>query len=416
VNKHIRTALVGLTVGTTIATGVLGGAGVSQAASTIHSASAAPVDSGLARQNAQLVVIEHLRAIAAAAPDRFAGVSTQGSAHVEVNLADNPSVSTSDLASITREATAVGITVSFPVRKHSLRELTRIQDAVTHDAALAAAAAAPLSATIDPDTDSVRIASSGVTDGLRTKARDLFGDAVTVYATTPGTLAQGRFDDSSPYWGGDRIGNPSGYCTYGFALTNLYGTHYGITAGHCWPIGTAVSVTTQFGGTGNLGTGYAAFGTVQFRRYGNGSLDAELVGAMDYAGEIWVAPDLANDSGVFAPIHGAHASCSGCGVYFNGSFTGKSLATVDSSGPGCVTLGDGSGGTVTPCGLWQAHATNGQRICQPGDSGGPVFAYDGNGGVTAVGIIEGCSGNGTTGWYTDIAQILSTWTSTITTG
>ncbi|MFL6115247.1 MAG: hypothetical protein ACJ786_28445, partial [Catenulispora sp.] len=133
-SKNIRTALVGLTVSTTIAAGILGGTGVSQAARTTHSASAAPVDSGLARQNAQLVVIEHLRAIAAAAPDRFAGVSTQGSAHVEVNLADNPSVSPSstseDVASITREAAAVGITISFPVRKHSLRELTRIQDAV----------------------------------------------------------------------------------------------------------------------------------------------------------------------------------------------------------------------------------------------------------------------------------------------
>jgi hypothetical protein len=33
-----------------------------------------------------------------------------------------------------------------------------------------------------------------------------------------------------------------------------------------------------------------------------------------------------------------------------------------------------------------------------------------------VGIIEACDSTGTIGYYTDITQILSTWTSTITTG
>jgi len=416
-NKRIRTALAGLAASSAIAAGILGGAGVSQAASSVPSPSViTPVDSGLARQNSQLVAIEHFRATAAAAPDLFAGVSTQGSARVSINLAGDPSKSASDVAAITREAAAAGITVTFPVRKYSLRELTKVQSAVTHDAALAAAATAPLSATLDPDTDSVQIVSTGVTDALRTKARELFGDAVTVQAATSATLVQGRFNDTSPYWGGDRIGNTSGYCTYGFSLTNAYDIHYGITAGHCWPIGRGVDVTRQSGGTDNLGTGYATFGTVQFRRYANGSLDAELVGNMDYGGTIWVGPDLANNSGVYSPVHGAHASCEGCDVYFDGSFTGKSLATVASSGPGCYTFGDEAGGTIEPCGVWEAKAANGQRICQPGDSGGPVFNWDGNGGVTAVGIIEACSSTGTVGYYTDITQILSTWSGTITTG
>ncbi|NUP53693.1 MAG: hypothetical protein HOW97_41185 [Catenulispora sp.] len=411
--RRSRTTLAVLAALSATAAGVFGGAGVSQAANS-SKVSAAPFDSVLVRQNDQLIAIEHFRAIAAAAPDRFAGVSTQGSAHVTVNLAGDPAKSAADVGAIKREAAGVGITVSFPVRKYSLSDLASTQTLAAGDASLSAAASAPVSATIDPDTDSVQIVSTGVTDGLRARAHALFGDAVTVRGVSKLTMAQGRFDDSSPYWGGDRIGNTTGYCTYGFSLTNAYGTRYGITAGHCWGMGSGVDVTRQFGGTGNYGAGYASFGTVQVRRYGNNSLDAELIGGKDYGGEMWIGADLANDSSVFAPVHGAHASCNGCNVYFNGSFTGKSLATVDSSGPACYGIVEDTGGTVTTCGLWTAHSTNGQRICHGGDSGGPVFAYDGKGGVTAVGIIDACSTDGTVGVYTDIPQILSTWTSNIT--
>ncbi|MEV6878315.1 hypothetical protein [Amycolatopsis sp. NPDC051128] len=205
--------------------------------------------------------------------------------------------------------------------------------------------------------------------------------------------ASGRFNDSSPYYGGDRIGNQTGTCTYGFSLTNFHGIRYGITAGHCFADGAGVSVTRWFPGTDNAGTGYADFGQVKFRRYENNALD-KRVGGQRRPGLRRRGLGRRHPAGGPAevlPVHDAQNSCVGCEVWVvwvDGSFTGKRLVTINGH-PGCVTNLE----NVRTCGMWTATpADGGGPACNPGDGGGPVFAYDGRGGITAVGIISARSG------------------------
>jgi hypothetical protein len=368
-----------------------------------------------AQQHDQLVALERLHQIVDNDPARFAGISTNGSGEATVHLLDAPAAAQPDLREIRQATSAAGIKLTVVTERRSLDDLTRIQRAVLSDRQLAAVESAHvIGARIDPATNSVVVRATGDTAALVSIAGHTYGDAVRVQASQELFTAYGRFNDTSPLYGGDRIGNTDAYCTYGFSLTNLNGVHYGITAGHCWDLGAWVDVTRSSGGTNNWGAGYDSFGTVQVRSFGNGLLDDELVGGRDYGGRIWISNNLLDNNNTSAPVHDARASCGGCNVYFNGSFTGRSLAHVVAY-EGCANVND-HGVLVNDCGMWSATSANGQRICQSGDSGGPVFAFDGRGGVTAVGIITACSPNGLTGFYTDIPQILSNWGSTITTG
>lgn len=394
--EFIAVAMVGVVMASVLVATTPAGA-----APTSPGAPDGPYDENLALQHDQLVAIEQFRKIADSDPERFAGVSTKGSGRVTINLVDRPGQPGPNLAEIKREAAAVGIALSVRYRKHSFADLARVRDELIRRGVS--------TSRINPDSNSVEVRSVDGQVALQAQV----GDAVTITNdAAPATRLLGRFNDTSPFYGGIRIGNPIGACTYGFGLTNLYGTRYAITAGHCWALGSRVSAMRQYGGTNNVGSGYDDFGSVAFRTFSQNSLDNELIGGRDYAGRMWVGGSLADDNTVSVPVHDARASCVGCSVYFNGSFTGKSLAVITSY-DGC---GDYFGDGIVSCGLWQVRSANGQRVCQGGDSGGPVFGYDGRGGITAVGIITGGSGDGKTCWFTDVPQILSYWQSTITTG
>ncbi|NUT97286.1 MAG: S1 family peptidase [Saccharothrix sp.] len=371
----------------------------------------APVDAGLARQHDQLVAIEYFRTVAAAAPDAFAGISTRGPAEVTVHVVDRVQPAAADLDGIRRAAAANGITLSFKREKHSLTDLNRIRAALQDDDSLTSADGTRVGVGVNPDTNSVEVSADVVTPGL-TAAGQRFGAAVRVIEQAKPQPVLGRFNDTSPYYGGDRIGNREGTCTYGFSLTNLYGIRYGITAGHCFTDGAGVALTRWFPGTDNSGTGYADFGQVKFRRYANDLLDNELVGSdvQDYGGLVWVDANLRADPAERLPVHSAQNSCIGCQVWVNGSFSGKRLMTINRN-PGCVTNSQ----NVRTCGMWTATpADGGGPACNPGDSGGPVFAYDGRGGIIAVGIIS--AQGGSTCYFTSVPDILRSWQSTITTG
>jgi hypothetical protein len=145
-------------------------------------------------------------------------------------------------------------------------------------------------------------------------------------------------------------------------------------------------------------------GTVDFQRYGGGAMDNELIGGSTYLGIIWIG----GSNGTLASVHSAFNSCNGCYVYENGAVTGQSLVQL-SGYPYCDNLGG-----IQSCNVQDTYAVSGVG-CQDGDSGNPVFAYDGGGGVTAVGIHH--AGNGA-GYciYTELPPILSYWRATITTG
>lgn len=148
-------------------------------------------------------------------------------------------------------------------------------------------------------------------------------------------------------------------------------------------------------------------GTVYFRRFGNNNLDNELIGGGSYAGKIWVGGALGAGTS-WLPVHSSANSCNGCYVYEDGAITGQSLVQL-SGYPYCDNIGG-----ATSCDVQDAYAVSGVG-CQAGDSGNPVFAYDGTGGITAVGIHHSGDGAGYCA-YTELPPILSDWVGTITTG
>jgi hypothetical protein len=355
--------------------------------------SAAQMPSGAA-----LAAVEKLRTAVSASPDQYVGLSTQSGDAVTIHVVSGDPYQDTKVAGAARAVTAAGIRVTVAKAAHSLSQLNRIDAAIPQSAPFAALGGGLVRWGPDPASDSVLVGVTRVTPRLLADVRSRYGDTVRVEQASAATAVSGRFTDTPWFYGGDRITVGNGYCTSGFTMTNLYGTHYAITAGHCWATGTEVTTNGQ------------EFGVVDFRRWGSDNYDNELIGGVGYSGRMWIGGVNTSTS---IGVSGAANSCTGCQVYFNGSVTGQSLATLVGS-PFCGTIYDGGTNSYyTACGLQDAVGSN--PICNPGDSGGPVFAYDGAGRVTAVGIIT-ASVNSKNCWYTQLPPILSSWEATITTG
>ena len=344
---------------------------------------------------AALAQLQRLRDLTEQHADQYAGLSIHGFDRVTVHLSGNATAPGLDASAVMADAANAGLRVSFDHRTYSLARLARIQDAIPVTEPFASLGGNLVRWGVDPDSNTVLVAVTKITPALLAKARSKFGDAVSVVTSPLATAAAGRFSDVPAFYAGDQISAGGGFCSSGFTLTNVNGTRYAITAGHCWSTGTHVSTNGQ------------SFGSVDFRRNGNNNYDNELIGGASYAGRMWIGSVNTSTS---YPVRSSANSCTGCRVYFNGSVTGQSLATLSGS-PFCGTI-DSGGSAYTACGLQEAVGSS--QICAHGDSGGPVFAYDGNGGAIAVGIITAIV-TGTDCWYTQLPPILSYWQSTITT-
>jgi hypothetical protein len=84
------------------------------------------------------------------------------------------------------------------------------------------------------------------------------------------------------------------------------------------------------------------------------------------------------------PIKGTALSGVGIPVCTNGATSGENCAGTVTAIDVCVTFSDG----ITTCFLDEARSTNGSSLSAPGDSGGPVIAFDTEG-LKVVGIIIG---------------------------
>jgi hypothetical protein len=135
--------------------------------------------------------------------------------------------------------------------------------------------------------------------------------------------------------------------------------------------------------------------------FGNGLADAEFMDAAavgtSVSDFVWRGPNP--PTGVTKPS-GTGTSFIGLTVCFDGSFTGENChAVVQALDQQVIVNG------VTDYHTEKVTSNNGSVLGQKGDSGGPVFADDGFGGLTAYGNIT--AGTGTTEWYTDITYELN---------
>jgi hypothetical protein len=348
-------------------------------------------------------------------PDTFAGVSTNGPGEIVVHTIGSDALVSGVIGQQVNTLRTQGAVVTVKAEKYSARQLqathARVPDSATFGKAPELSTWA-----VDPSTNSVQVGVTAPTPELAARAKAEFGDLVTLlrrphlYPASGGTKAAaplGRLNDNPPLYGGDRITGgpaPGKNCTSGFAVRNRAGLEYMLTAGHCYSEGVTVSANTWLSRVG-------------FRRYGNGLMDHELlenipgaqVAYTTASGHMWEGGVTTTTS---APVTNAMDSCTGCQVFFGGSYTGKSLATLH--GPK-TTIRECLN---TTCSQFYdvinvQEALGNDPICRHGDSGGPVYAFN-NTGITAVGLITAISGTGANEnpydcWYTSVRDILISW-------
>jgi hypothetical protein len=195
-----------------------------------------------------------------------------------------------------------------------------------------------------------------------------------------------RYYDSAPFYGGDRIFNSNDTleCTDAFTMlgNNNPSNHWAITAGHC---GNRTWYTnfTHFYTLGSTSTDYmTGWG-------GSTNTDTQTIGANAW-GVVW-----GNSGTTYYPYTTFHPAV-GNNICFDGATT-KLVCNVNvvKSGPFCTSIG-----STYECSLGKIYDGS-DVVCQPGDSGGPVFqrtSSDNN--IKAVGTITAGSSDGHTCWYT----------------
>lgn len=223
--------------------------------------------------------------------------------------------------------------------------------------------------------------------------------------------AVGRQDDHAPFFGGSRIKWTSGAneysCTSGFSVRSPSNTQYLLTAAHC----------SEWAQTFLNGTGTASAGTVAYRTYGGGTDDQMLLAGPSSTGTIYTGGPNGSTS---VPVRGTYSvTCWGCDLYFGGSATGQTRATTrafQNMDGGCAQIHDGrTNRDFVACHLIRVQAASGWGDpCTHGDSGGPVYVYDGSGGVLAVGIVTSVWTDGSCD-FTRIQPILATYSATVAT-
>jgi hypothetical protein len=298
----------------------------------------------------------------------------------------------------------------------------------------------------DPSTGKVVAGVTRVTPVIVAAARSTWGDAVTVVqrdrfsvaskvarmtsavkvastSTKPATSAAvtpnlapfpSRLLDAQPYYGGTEIGVPNfpsagiiTFCTAAFS--NALGRM--LSAGHCFPINKVVqqgyfdTATATWNFTGNMGK-------VDWVQWGNNRPDAEelnpsLAGSQSVASRIYntLTTSVAAVGTVFPHAIGA-PFCA------DGALTGEKCKGVVDASNVCANIND-NGTIVTVCNLTSGHSSDGSRLVQHGDSGGPVYVKV-TGGVGRSGIIS--AGNVDSGQpgnhllFTDLQVVCQTLT------
>ncbi len=205
-----------------------------------------------------------------------------------------------------------------------------------------------------------------------------------------------RYFDRAPFFGGDAIfpnaGNPQVYCTSAFTMlgNNHPSNHYALTAGHC---GSRHPWRTNFHSLHPLGNTSRNY----FHGFGGSTAtDIQTVGPANLWGQVW-----GNSTTVYFPYTTLHPTAT-TPITFDGARTGTVFGvSVVIAGPFCRIIGG-----LDVCNLGEGFSSR-HTVCQPGDSGGPVFQRTNSNFIKAVGTITAASSDGRTCLYTLIGAIQS---------
>lgn len=231
-----------------------------------------------------------------------------------------------------------------------------------------------------------------------------------------------RSNDSSPWNGGDFItDNVTGDCTSGYGASSG-SIQYLITAAHCFAANNTIyngAMTLQIG---NMN----AMGWVANRDTASNGLDAELIETSADGGSSNLVYTGSSTNPSRATVSGATTSPVGYQVCMDGAFEGEICGLVIQKTNICINETEGST-TRAVCNIVEAQNTSGGIAVGAGDSGGPVFRFNGSL-LDATGIVTAGSGavactNYPAGgrpcystlYYTDINSILSYFTVSLNT-
>ena len=195
-----------------------------------------------------------------------------------------------------------GVAVASPVANSS-EEMSQTMAALTAAKTAGAHVAAQLLQWgPDPITRRVRVGIS-----RQAKADDIselkvaFGNRIEVTEVDASTTVT-RQNDTSPFYGGDRINGPSGSCTGGFGTHSAAGIHYLVTAGHC--------------GSGTWTSGSVTVGNVVNVQYTNNGIDAEAIRPSSTAPLVFTGCLSCTNT---VAIHGQYDPQGGESMCFSGS-------------------------------------------------------------------------------------------------
>ncbi|MDT5037634.1 MAG: hypothetical protein QOE03_2819 [Micromonosporaceae bacterium] len=259
-------------------------------------------------------------------------------------------------------ATKSGVPVAFLPAAFSQRELVAEAKRVAADPRVASAAA---------KVDGSGLAVTVLT-GLRSAATDVPATSrvpVTVTGTERPQPMLGRQADTPPFSGGSRYDNPAlgGSCTNGWAA-DVPGTAnvFMISAGHCGSFGQFVTIPGQ-SSLNDIVSDVDERDTLGVH-YPDGVHGAIYRGPFNFAAT--------------APVGGVAADFVGNFVCTGGSFSGEHCGVQVQAVDLFVNIGHVIGPET------QASAIAGQCAVAPGDSGGPVYAFQPAGKVEARGTIS----------------------------
>lgn len=229
---------------------------------------------------------------------------------------------------------------------------------------------------------------------------DRYGDGSVLVGQGDPIHVASRFDDTAPFYGGNRINSANGtfkngavghsICTSGFGGKSLANNRrYVITAFHCVQPGDPRFWTaggTLIGSASDLDSGH----------------DLAFVPVSGTLPWVWVGPLTPISSEFTKRVTDVKKPVVGDHICTSGSFSGaRCYATVINSGHYTLST-DWAGQGSYDAYLYIADGDNGTEMVAEGDSGGPVLITHGDT-VTAVGIISAlgtgqlvsCVGDGT---------------------
>jgi hypothetical protein len=252
----------------------------------------------------------------------------------------------------------------------------------------------------NPATGTVVAGVIDLTDLDQAIAKVAFGDIVKLEPSSPITKAV-RQSDSNPHYGAAGIVGPGGRCTAGYTVTaNKSGARKMLTSGHC---GNGAFAS-------NLG-GSAWGSTENIRTPNPDAYDFQSIGGQSYNPTIyegsspWITipgsfPSWSNTNSTRVVKGSSNPGAQTAAVTIGGAHYGsKSGYVIDQ-----VNICNGAPPSMT-CGLNRMFREGGVANFE-GDSGAPVYIYDVNGQVQAIGIYDSFSS--TNAFYTQLSIVNST--------